>query len=46
MVKFGFIVFSEGWRAQFVPIRPKWSLEKPFREALRPVFAAHGVAEK
>ena len=28
------------------PFRPARSLVKPFREALRPVFAAHGVSEK
>ena len=49
-VKPGFIVFSEGWRVQFVHIRHKLLaptkfrvLVKPFRKALHPVFAAHGV---
>jgi hypothetical protein len=47
--KAGFIMFSDGWRAQFVPLPYNFvlfgyrGLVKPSRKALRPVFAAHGV---
>ena len=49
MVKPGFIVFSEGWHAQFVPIplRPfTVRLVDQFKKALRRVFEAHGMANK
>jgi hypothetical protein len=49
-VRPGFIVFSGGWRAGFVPLRLKIvkfgyrDLATPFRRALERVFAANGVA--
>ncbi len=49
-VRPGFIVFSAGWRAEFVPLRLKIvkfgyrDLATPFRRALERVFAANGVA--
>jgi len=48
MVKPGFIVFSEGWHAQFLPIPLKLTVRvaDQFQKALRPVFEAHGVAKK
>jgi hypothetical protein len=44
MVKPGFIVFSEQWRAQFMPFKPSQRLVGEFQKALRPVFDAQGVA--
>jgi hypothetical protein len=43
----GFVVFSPGWRAEFIPLPLKvvrfgyHDLAGPFRQALRPVFAAN-----
>jgi hypothetical protein len=45
-LKPGFILFSEGWGAQFVPIRHWGSPVKAFQKALRPVFAAQGLSER
>jgi hypothetical protein len=44
MVKPGFIVFSEQWQAQFMPFKHSQRLVGEFQKALRPVFAAQGVA--
>lgn len=45
----GFILFSEGWRAEFVPLRLRIfkigyrTLVKPLRQALQRVFVENGV---
>lgn len=48
----GFIVFSDGWRADFVPLKLRIvkfgyrELVRPYREALRQVFVTNGALER